>query len=316
MLKFMRKIPGGLLLIPMLLAAVFNTFAPSLFKIGGITESLFTSNGINAVVGLVCFCSAVSLDLKKLIHILQKQGILLLVKIILCFGLGIAFMSAFGQAGVWGISAIAFVATICSVNPSLYLALVQDYGEEEDVLAFGLVGLLCVPAFPLLVYSVSYGGQIDWMPVISTVFPIALGILIGNLDKDLAKLFSPGVIVLTPFMGWTFGSNVNLIDASKSGLSGILITLIFYVLLLPVMFLVETKVLKQSGISTLGLSSIAGMSVAVPFIIAASYSDAQEFAAAATAQIAFGVVLSSIITPFLAQKLAARKGIKKNLQKL
>ncbi|CEM61635.1 hypothetical protein TPHV1_20172 [Treponema phagedenis] len=30
----------------------------------------------------------------------------------------------------------------------LYLALVNDYGEENDQGAFGLLGLLCVPAVP------------------------------------------------------------------------------------------------------------------------------------------------------------------------
>lgn len=310
MLNFMKKIPGGLLLVPMLIAALINTFSPSLLKIGGITEALFTTKGINAIVGLVCFCSAVSIDLKKLVRILRKQGILLGTKIIICFALGILFMSTFGQEGVIGISAVAFVATICSVNPSLYLVLVNEYGDPEDMLAFGLVGLLCVPAFPLLVYSVSYGGQIDWMPVISTLFPILLGILLGNLDKNLAQFFSPGVLVLTPFMGWTFGSGINLIEASKSGLHGILITIIFYLTMVPVLYFVETKVLKYSGISTLGLSSIAGMSVAVPFIISLSYPETAKYVSGATAQIAFGVVLTSVITPIITQMIAKRKGLK------
>ena len=41
MLKFMRKIPGGLLLIPMLISALVNTFAPGfLGQFGGLTEAL------------------------------------------------------------------------------------------------------------------------------------------------------------------------------------------------------------------------------------------------------------------------------------
>lgn len=38
MLKFMKKFPGGTLLIPMFVSALFYTFAPNLFKIGGVTE--------------------------------------------------------------------------------------------------------------------------------------------------------------------------------------------------------------------------------------------------------------------------------------
>ena len=69
MLKKKKKIPGGTLLVPMLLAALFNTFFPELFMTGGISEALFTPKGTNYIVGLVCFCSATSIDLKKLIHV-------------------------------------------------------------------------------------------------------------------------------------------------------------------------------------------------------------------------------------------------------
>lgn len=313
MLKFMKKIPGGTLLVPMLLAALFNTFFPELFMIGGISEALFTPKGTNYIVGLVCFCSATSIDLKKLIHVLEKQGILLLVKIVLCFLFGFGYISLFGNVGILGISSLAFIATICSVNPSLYLALVSDYGDEDDLLAFGLVGLLCVPAFPILVYSITNGGAVDWMPIISTLVPIVLGIVLGNLDKEFAVLFKPGMALLTPFMGWAFGSSINLIQAVQSGFAGVIITVIFYITMLPVMYLVETKVLKYNGISTLGMSSIAGLSVAVPLIVASTNPDLLNIATEATAQIAFGVVLTSIITPILAKWIADKKGIVKNI---
>ena len=79
MLKFMKKIPGGLLLIPMLISALFATFAPNLFKVAGITEALFTTKGINYIVGLICFLSSTALDLKKLKKVIRKQGSILLL---------------------------------------------------------------------------------------------------------------------------------------------------------------------------------------------------------------------------------------------
>ena len=66
MLKFMKKIPGGLLLVPMLISALFATFLPEIFKIGGMTEAFFTTKGINYIVALVCFCSSAALDLEKM----------------------------------------------------------------------------------------------------------------------------------------------------------------------------------------------------------------------------------------------------------
>ena len=150
------------------------------------------------------------------------------------------------------------------------------------------------------------------MPIIATVIPIVLGLIIGNLDRDMAKMFSSVLGPLTPFMGWAFGAGINLFDAVKAGPQGILITLMFYVLMLPVILFFETKVLKESGISALGISSIAGLSVSIPSILAFSSPELTPYVASGTAQIAFGVVITSIITPMLAQKFAKKKGLVKS----
>lgn len=303
MYNFMRKFPGGLLLVPMLLSAIFYTFSPELFRIGGMTQAMFTTDGLNYVIGLTCFCSGAGLNVHRIGKVLKKQGVLLLTKIIICVIASIIFIQLFGQAGIWGISAVAFIAAICSTNPSLYLALEDEMGTPDDVSAFGLVGLLCVPAYPMLIFGLSQETAIDWMPIISTLVPILLGMLVGNLDENMAKFLAPGVSVLTPFMGWSFGASINLIEAVQSGLQGVIITIMFYVLMVPILFMVETKFVKTDGISSLAISSIAGMSVSVPFIISQTNPAIEPFVASATAQIAFGVVLSSIITPFLAKKL-------------
>ncbi len=313
MLKFMRKIPGGMLLVPMLLSAVINTLAPGFFAgFGGLSEALFTTSGINYIVALVCFCSASLMDLKKISKVLKKQGTLLLAKSIICIGLSFLFMKTFGIQGIWGISAIGFVVGICSINPSLYLALVDDYGVEMDKAAFGLTGLLCVPAFPIFVFSITQGGAVDWTPILSTLLPIVLGILVGNLDKELAKILSSMIGPSMIFMGWSFGAGINIIDALKAGPQGILLTIIFYIAMFPAIYLIETKLLKENGISALGMSSIAGMSVAVPSIMAFNNPEFIALAPPATAQIAFGVMITSIITPLITKKVAEKKGIPKN----
>ena len=83
--------------------------------------------------------------------------------------------------------------------------------------------------------------------------------------------------------------------------------------MLPLIYLVETKVLKESGISALGISSMAGLSVSVPNIMALNNPALAELASTATAQIALGVVITSIITPIITQKAAKFKGIPKNI---
>lgn len=113
-------------------------------------------------------------------------------------------------------------------------------------------------------------------------------------------------------MGWSFGAGINLIDAVKDGgVGGFVISVVYYILMVPVILFVETKVLKESGISTLGISSIAGLSISIPSIIALADPSLVPFAGAATAQIAFGVVLTSIVTPIITQWYAKKKGLAK-----
>lgn len=312
MYKFMKKIPGGLLLIPMLISAVFATFCPNLFYIGGLTEALFTKKGINYIVALITFCSATSLDFKSLAKVLKKQGLMLLVKIILCMAFSLLFFKFFGETGVWGISLLSFVCVLASLNPSLYIALTKDYATKTDESAFGLLGLLCLPVFPIIIYSVAQSQAIDFSPIISTLIPLILGILIANFDKDFASIFKGSTTMLTPFMGWSFGTGINLIESFKSGLQGLVLVVIFYVIIALPIYLFEVKVLKSSGVSALGMSSMAGLTVSVPLILSQNSDYLASIAGTAASQIALGVVLTSVITPMLVKMLAKKKGLQIN----
>ncbi|MDK6597472.1 MULTISPECIES: 2-keto-3-deoxygluconate permease [Aerococcus] len=303
MYDFMKKVPGGLLLVPMLISALFCTFAPGIFEIGGATQAIFTADGLNYIIGFACLCSGASIDLSHLSVVLRKEGVLILVKVIINIVLGLLFIQFFDMDGVWGISAIAYIAAIASTNPSLFLALESDYGTKDDISAFGLVGLLCTPAYPMLVFSISQTTAINWTPIISTIIPVIVGAVLGNLDPKMRDYLAPGAAITLPFMGFAFGANINLIDAIKAGPQGVLLTILFYIPMVLIMVLVERYLLKEDGVTSLAMSSIAGMSVSVPAIIGAVIPSYQEFVASATAQIAFGVVISSIITPIIARKL-------------
>ena len=84
MYNFMKKFPGGLLLVPMLLSAVVNTNVTNLFRISCMSQALFTTDGLNYVIGLTCFCSGAGLNIHRIGKVLKKQGVLLLTKIIIC----------------------------------------------------------------------------------------------------------------------------------------------------------------------------------------------------------------------------------------
>ena len=201
---------------------------------------------------------------------------------------------------------------MASLNPSLYIALTKDYATKTDESAFGLLGLLCLPVFPIIIYSVAQSQAIDFSPIISTLIPLILGILIANFDKDFASIFKGSTTMLTPFMGWSFGTGINLIESFKSGLQGLVLVVIFYVLIALPIFLFEVKVLKSSGVSALGMSSMAGLTVSVPLILSQNSDYLASIAGTAASQIALGVVLTSVITPMLVKMLAKKKGLQIN----
>lgn len=55
MLKLSSKVSAGTFLVPLIVSMVLYTFWPDLFKVGGFTEALFSSSGVNIISGLLAF---------------------------------------------------------------------------------------------------------------------------------------------------------------------------------------------------------------------------------------------------------------------
>src|SRR3954469_19317432 len=52
--KTINKVPGGLMVVPLFIGMVINTFFPHLLKIGGFTEAL-TGAGYPTILGMYLF---------------------------------------------------------------------------------------------------------------------------------------------------------------------------------------------------------------------------------------------------------------------
>lgn len=158
----------------------------------------------------------------------------------------------------------------------------------------------------MILYGVVQATTINWMPIISILIPLILGMILGNLDKDFRDLMRPDLALSLPFMGWSFGAGINLVSAVSAGLSGVILTIIFYLALVPLMYLFERFVLKGDGVTSISMTSVAGLSVSIPSIMAKINPDLEIYREGATAAIAFAVVLTSIITPILVKKIGEK----------
>ena len=201
---YMKKIPAGMMLVPILIGALINTFCPELLKIGDPTEILFTSKGMSCLLGLIIFFTGTQIKIKDLKKNLKKSFVLVATKLIVAYGLSYIFYRLFGMAGVLGISFVAIVSVLTSTNGVLYYGIVDEYHAKEDYTTFCFIALYSMPIIPTL-FLTSFGGSIDITAVISLIVPFLLGFLLGNLDDEWTKLFKNGSAMLFPIVGLQFG---------------------------------------------------------------------------------------------------------------
>lgn len=307
MLNTIKRIPAGTFLVPMLASAFVFTFWPDLFQIGGLTEHIFGGGGTNGIIGAICFCSGTGIELKKIGYALKRQGVLLVAKFISGVAISLIYINLFGQSGVLGISALAFTIAICSINPAVYLSLMQQYGNQQDTAVYGVTGLFSIAAVPMIVYGLASGGGMDWTPVISTLVPMAAGVIFGNLDPEFKGFFMPALPALTFLMGWNLGYGLNLIDALQAGGGGLILAVLFYVLNFS-MLLIDRFVLKNDGTVGATFMTVAGLSVSTAALVGALYPEQLgPYVSAAASQVLLVVVVTSVITPFIVAKLSTKE---------
>lgn len=302
MVKFMNKIPAGTFLIPMLISALLYTFWPDLMSIGGVTEAFLGGGHMDFVIGLVTFISGIGIEVKSLGKLFKRHGVLMIAKLILVVVLSLGYMALFGQAGIFGISALAFTVVLSSVNSALYISLVTDYGDKVDQGAFGIIGLFSIPAVPVFVYALQGSGGINLMPVLTTLIPLILGIILGNLDPDFRVLFKNGIGVLIPIIGWKIGQSMNLLDGLQEVFVGLILALLFYVLMSPLIVL-DKKVLKYDGVVPTSMNAVAAMASSYPIIVAQSNPTLAPFVGSATAQVLAVSLITVVVTPILVKKM-------------
>lgn len=292
-----KKIPGGMLLVPMFLMAVVNTAFPRLLaSFGGMTTALFKT-GTMAFGALILFAVGTEVKIDALGTMLKRGGALAAGKLALSFAFGILFIRLFGMEGIWGINAIAFVACMCSCNPGVYMGLVQDYGEDADIGNFAVVNILSMPCFPILILQTASGGKFDPMDLITVFVPFLLGMIVGNLDPDLAKVYKSATPIVLPFMGCCFGASINLVTAIQAGMAGILLSVIYLFLHIAILLPVDRSINHRPGYAAMAMCSVAGLALTVPSLM----SDGEYAALAANAipQIAACLIITSIASSFL-----------------
>ena len=97
---------SGVMVIPLLLGCLMNTFFPEALQIGGFTTGLF-KNGVPTLIGLFLFCSGATIDVKMAGTTVWKGVVLTALKFFVGFGMGLLLNHFFGAAGILGLTPLA-----------------------------------------------------------------------------------------------------------------------------------------------------------------------------------------------------------------
>ncbi len=303
-LKAVKKVPGGLMVVPLLLGVIINTAFPHALSIGGFTTALF-KNSATALIALFCLCTGSQINVREAGKPLYKGILLTLVKFLIGAIIGWAVGKIGGPAGIWGITPLAIIPAITNSNGGMYAALASQYGDETDVGAISILSLNDGPFFTMLVFGIGGLANIPFSAFAATLIPIVLGFLLGNLDEEMREFLGHGTTVLIPFFAFSIGAGLSFKQLLQGGVPGIVIGVLSTGLTGTAGYFV-IRALGERKASGAAIGTTAGSAVATPAIVAATDSALQPFTTIATAQVATSVIVTAILCPLLVNFLHQR----------
>ncbi len=85
-------------------------------------------------------------------------------------------------------------------------------------------------------------------------------------------MFVPIIIgaIILPFLGFEFGSTINLIDAFKMIPQGLLLSIVYFIVVITPSYVFERTVLHRPGYASVASGLLAGVALVIPSMAAAS----------------------------------------------
>jgi 2-keto-3-deoxygluconate permease len=299
--RTIERIPGGMMVVPLAAGAVMATVAPHTASFfGSFTGALFT--GALPILAMFYVCLGATIRVESLPQVLRRGGVLLTTKLMLGVVAGLVLGRLLGErpiASGWfaGLSTLAVVAAVNNTNGGLYMALMQQFGSPEEAGAYSLMSFESGPFLTMVTLGIVGLSAFPWPALVGGILPLAVGVVLGNLDHDLREFLGRSASTLVPFFAFALGATLDLHRVWQAGLLGVALALGVMVIS-GAALIVADRLAGGNGTAGIAAASTAGNGAAVPAIVAAANPAYAAAAGPATLLVAASVIVSALAVPF------------------
>lgn len=322
--KFLNKIPAGTMFVPLILSAVIcsiciacglGTGKPgeglTLWEyLGNPMKDLFGKTGQMLIIGLMLFCTGTMIRPHDFVEVFKRGIWIILARLLPAYIISV-LVFIFCPNGFLGIDPVTFCVCVTSANAALYMGIIPPYGDNSDRATFPIMLILSMPLLPFIVISSLGTSSSDagllgkFMQIISLLLPFILGFILGNLDPKIREIFKGGNTIILPFLGFQFGSTINLAKAFTSSsvwIAAIVLILIYWAITLIIPYIVDRFALKRPGYASVASASIAGVSLSIPAMFASytfgGVAYTQDMISNSVLILAVVLLVTNILDPF------------------
>ena len=305
----MSRVPGGLMLIPLVIGSLLGTFATGFLELGSFTTALFQESAL-PLIALLIFATGTQVTLKTSGPVLATTGVVLLCKSIIPATAVILIGQVVGIDGILGVSILAMLVAIDNSNGGLWLAFTGRYGDKRDRGAYIASALNDGPFFSMLFLGASGLADIPATAMIAAVVPFVLGMVIGNLNPHWREVLRPTPAIVIPFFALALGTGIDLTSIVTGGVAGLVVGVIVAPVTGALVYLGYRFLLRRGYRSGIGFAAgtTAGNAIATPAIIGLADPRFEPYVGTATAQVAAAVLVTAIVAPLLASAVLKRQG--------
>jgi len=307
---FLQRVPAGMMLIPLMLGVLMNTFAPEALKIGGFTTALFKEGALTLIAVLILATGAQITGSHSGKAAASTTTVVLVCKTLIPASVAVVLGLVVGIEGIAGVSILALLAIFGNSNGALWLAFAGQYGDERDTGAYVASAFDDGPFLALIFLGASGLGSIPVLAFAAALIPFILGLIIGSVDREWTKALDHVPNIVIPFMSFAVGTGINLNTVLTGGFAGIFLGLGVVCFTGGLTYLGYRFILKRGSKSGIGFAAgtTAGNAVAVPAVVAVADPRFEPFVASASAQAATAVLVTAILAPIVASWALKRAG--------